>query len=186
MNSQPRIIGNHVYFFRDGEAFTQPAAGTASRTAKPAMSDAGWLEFGSVDKLDIVHDKEEKEIYAPSPSRLELQDVLQNKRKTTIKFDTQNLSPIAYELAFHTKPLTGANGAANQAAYNPGAGEPVKGWLHVEQFGPDSDETPVNTVDLYVYLSLDGDLKFDENVVRVSLAGMKLNSTLNVGALIVG
>ena len=186
MTSKPRIIGNHVYFFRDGENFTQPAAGTASRTAKPNIEDAGWLVFGSVDKLDIVHDKEEKEIYAPAPARLELYDVLQNKRKTSVKFDTQELTPLAYELAFHTKPLTGVNGAANQAAYNPGSGEPVKGWLHIEQFGTESDDTPVNVVDIYVYLSMDGDLKFDENVVRVSMQAIKLSSTLNIGALIAG
>jgi len=191
MQAQPRIVGNHVYFFRDGDPFTVPGAGVASRTAKPGITDAGWIEFGNVNKLDIVHDKEEKEIYAPAPSRLELFDVLQNKRKTSIKFDTQNLTPIAYELAFHTKPLTGAGAnaaaaAANQAAFNPGSGNPIKGWLHVEQFGPDSDVTPINTVDLYVYLALDGDLKFDENVVAVSMQATKLTSTLNVGALIAG
>lgn len=179
MTPKPRIIGNHVYFFRDGDAFTQPEAGAASRTAKPAMNDEGWIEFGKVDKLSVTHDKDEKEIYAPSPSRLELDDVLVNKRKTTIKFDTQELSELCFELAFGSKPADAETGQ-----YNPGAGDPVKGWLHVEQFGADSDTVPVNTVDMYVYLSLAGDLTFDDNAVKTSVQALRLRSTLNTGALI--
>jgi len=179
MTPKPRIIGNHVYFFRDGAAFTAPAAGVASRTAKPAMNDGSWLEFGKVDKLSVAHDKDEKEIYAPSPSRLELDDVLVNKRKTTIKFDTQELSELCFELAFGSKPANPADGQ-----YNPGSGDAVKGWLHIEQFGPDSDVVPVNVVDLYSYLSLSSDLTFDDNVVKTSMQALRLRSTLNTGALI--
>jgi hypothetical protein len=179
MTPKVRIIGNHVYFFRDGLAFTQPAAGIASRTAKPAMNDAGWLEFGKVDKLSLTHDKDEKEIYAPSPSLLELDDVLVNKRKTTIKFDTQELSELCFELAFGSQPADVESGE-----YNPGAGQTIKGWLHIEQFGPDSDVVPVNRVDIYSYLSLSGDLTFDDNAIKTSIQALRLRSTLNAGTLI--
>ncbi len=144
------------------------------------MNDAGWAEFGKVDKLSVTHDKDEKEVYAPSPSRLELDDVLINKRKTTIKFDTQELGDLSFELAFGCKPADAVTGQ-----YNPGSGDVVKGWLHVEQFGADSDVVPVNVVDIYSYLSLSGDLTFDDNVIKTSVQALRLRSTLNTGALIV-
>lgn len=181
MNTAARILGNHVYFFRDGEAITVPAAGVAGRNVKPGAEDPEWIDFGAVNNLGITPETTVDEIYAPSPGALELYDVIENKRKRTIKFDCEELSFLSFELAFHTKPLTTAGGQ-----YNPGAGKTLKGWLKVEQYDhtADDDADPVNVVDLYVFLKLDGDLKCDENHVKTSIQALSLRSSQNSGNLI--
>jgi hypothetical protein len=181
MNTAARILGSHVHFFRDGETFTVPSAGTASRIAKPGAEDPKWIDLGIVNNLGISPESSVDEIYAPSPGTLELYDVIENKRKRVIKFDCEELSFLSFELAFNTKALTAAGGQ-----YNPGAGKLVKGWLKIEQYdqSADADSDPVNVVDQYVHLKLDGDLKCDENHVKTTIQALSLYSTLNSGALI--
>jgi hypothetical protein len=181
MNTAARILGNHVFFFRDGENFTVPAAGTASRTSKPDAEDPKWIDLGVVGNLSITPETSVDEIFAPSPGSLELYDVIENKRKRTVKFDCEELSFLSFELAFHTKPLSTAGGQ-----YNPGAGKTLKGWLKIEQYdqNADDDSDPVNVVDLYVFLKLEGDLTCEENHVKTSIQAMALRSGLNTGNLI--
>ena len=181
MNTAPRILGSHVSFFRDGEAFTDPESGTASRSAKPAADDPKWIDFGVVNNLGVTPESSVDEIYAPSPGTLELYDVIENKRKRTFKFECDELSFLSFELAFHAKPLTVAGGQ-----YAPGTGKLVKGWLKIEQFdqNAEDDSDPVNTVEQYVHLKLDGDFKCDENHVKTSIQALALRSSLNTGTLI--
>ncbi len=181
MNTAARSLGNHVYFFRDGAAYTLPAPGVAGRNSKPDAEDPMWIDFGVVNNLGITPESSVDEIYAPSPGTLELYDVIENKRKRTIKFEADELSFLAFELAFHTKPLSVAGGQ-----YNPGAGKSVKGWLKIEQYDQNSDDgsDPVNVVDVYVFLKLDGDLTCDENHVKTSIQALSLRSSLNSGNLI--
>jgi hypothetical protein len=91
------------------------------------------------------------------------------------------LSFLSFELSFHTKPLTTAGGQ-----YNPGSGKILKGWLKIEQYDQNADDNsePLNVVDLYVHLKLDGDLKADENHVKSSFQALSLRSPLNTGNLI--
>jgi hypothetical protein len=191
MNTAPRILGSHAYFFRDGTDLTVAGTGpdgtaievpaTASRTVKPAVDDTAWLDFGVVNNLGVTPESTVDEIYAPSPGTLELYDVIENKRKRTIKFECEELSFLSFELAFHSKPLSVAGGA-----YNPGSGKTVKGWIRVEQFDQDADDEsdPVNTVTLYCHVKLDGELKADENHVKTSIQLLPLRSSLNAGTLI--
>jgi hypothetical protein len=190
MNTAPRILGNHVYFFRDGADLSVAGIGPsgavatpakAGRSVKPAAEDAAWIEFGVVNSLGIAPESSVEEIYAPSPGTLELYDVVENKRKRTLKFDCEELSFLSFELAFHTKPLSAAGGQ-----YNPGSGKTVKGWLKVEQYDQNSDDDsdPINTVDTYVHLKLDGELKCDENHVKTAIQALALRSALNTGNLI--
>jgi hypothetical protein len=186
MTSTPRIIGNHVFFFREGGTITVPAtdcvAGLCTRTNKPAATDPLYVELAKVDKLVGKHQKDEKIIFAPNPCRLEPVDVLINKRQISIEFDSQELSVLSFELLFGFNPVNMAANGSGQ--YDPNSEGAVKGWLHVEQFGPDSDTVPVNSVDLFVYLSLSGDITFDDNVIKTTMSALKLTSTQNVGKLI--
>lgn len=187
MNAAPRIIGNHAYFFKDGGNITVAAddgseAGASSRTNKPAANDPLYFEIGKIDKLTGKHQKDEKTVFAPNPCRLEPYDVLVNKRQISVEFDTQDLSALVFELLFGFNPANMGDDGSGQ--YNPDTEGAIKGWLHIEQFGPDSDVTPVNSVDLYVYLSLSGDVTFDDNVVKTTISALKLTSSKNTGKLI--
>jgi hypothetical protein len=182
MQTGPRTLGNHAYFFRDGTPFNVPAAGVASRTAKPGADDPGWIDLGVIGNLSITPESSEDEIFAPSPGTLELYEVIENKRKRTIKFDCEELSFLSFELALHTKPQSVAGGQ-----YNPGSGKTVKGWLKVEQYdqSTDDDSDPTNEFDSYVHLKLDGDLKCDDNHVKTGIVAKCLRSNLNTGKLLV-
>jgi hypothetical protein len=181
MITAPRSLGNHAYFFRDSSPFTVPQAGTASRTAKPGADDPAWVDLGVISSLSISPESAEDEIYAPSPGTLELYDVVENKRKRTIKFDCDELSFLSFELAFHTKPQTAAGGP-----YVPGSGPSVKGWLKVEQYDQNTGDNsePTNVFDSYVHMKLDGELKFDEHYVKTGIQARCLRSSLNSGELV--
>lgn len=186
MLSQPRIIGNHVFFYKDGLNITQPAPGSANgasgRTNKPLPIDPLFVELAKCDKLTGKHSKDEKIVFVPNPSRLAPHTVLINKRQITLDFDSQDLSSLTFELLFGFNPVQLAVGGTGQ--YNPDTEGAVTGWLHVEQFGQDSDVTPVNVFDHYVYLSLGGDVSFDDNVIKTSFSSLMLISQFNTGQVI--
>jgi hypothetical protein len=177
MNTAARILGNHAFFFRDGDAFTVPAAGIASRTAKPGADDPVWIDFGVINNVSVSHERSEIEIYTPSPGQLRLYDVLETKRKLGIKFECEEIGALAVELIF------GA-GALNPAStnYNPLAGTVKKGWLKIQQY--DQADQLVNTVDAYVHIKVAGETKFDDSNVKPAVECMVLHSGLNAGSLV--
>ena len=187
MISQPRIIGNHVFFFRDGGIITVPAAdgsaaGASTPTNKPDATDPLYVELAKIEKLVGKHQKDEKIVWTPSPAILVPVDVLINKRQITLDFDSGDLSALSFELLFGFTPTNIGVGGTGQ--YNQNTENAVKGWLHVEQYGQDSNVTPVNVVDQYSYLSLSGDLTFDDNIVKTGFSAMLLTSPKNTGKLI--
>lgn len=177
MQTKPRIIGNHAYFFREGKDFTVPAAGTASRTSKPG-ADNGWADFGVINNVDVTADGDDKEIYTPSPGQLRLYDVLRTKRKLTIKFECEELQLMSFELAFGSQALEADEDAIQ---YNPLKGGEIKGWLKVEQY--DQNDQLVNTVDVYVYLKPSGAMSFNDDVAKTSMEALVLHSNLNSGEI---
>jgi hypothetical protein len=170
------IVGNHAFFFRDGDAFTVPSSGTAARAAKPGAADAGWIDFGIISSLGVTPSKDAKEVYAPTPGQLRLYDVIETKRKLDIKFDTEEMSSLAFEILFGTLPLTGSS-----TQYNPLEGVTKKGWLKIQQYG--QDDALINTLDVYVHLHVTGEVKFDDNIVKAPFEANVLHSTLNTGTL---
>lgn len=177
MQTTPRIIGNHVFFFRDGAAFTSPAAGTASRTAKPDQAETTWVDLGVINNLEVDPQFDEKEIFTPSPGQLRLYDVLQTKRKLNLKWECEELQKLSAELAFGAAAVSGA-GPHN---YNPLAGGVVKGWIRVQQY--DQNDALVNTVEVYVRLKLAAALNFNDDIAKTSMEATVLHSTLNQGTL---
>ena len=175
MNTEARIIGNHGFFFRNGDAFTLPAPGTAGRSAKPGATDTGWVDVGILTEVGIEPQTEERPIFAPAPGRLRKYDVLETKDDLQITLRGEELSPLAIQALFRTAALTAAS-----TQYNPLEGQSLKGWLKVQQY--DQNDQLFNTVDVFVHLKV-GALTFGDDVARVEFAGSVLHSTLNSGAL---
>src|SRR5579885_1036421 len=101
MIQQVEILGAHAWFFRDGDAYTVPAGGNASRTAKPGATDPKWLDFGIVD-IAIAPKMETKEIWRPAPAVKELEDIIAFKRQLDFKVKKQELSALDFEMIFQT------------------------------------------------------------------------------------
>ena len=181
MNTQPRGIGTHTWFFRDGADFTVPAAGTAGRASKPSAEDPAWIDTGVISgvKADPTKGSATVEIWAPAPGRLRLFDEIELKTGMQLDLTFEEMSPLAFELIFGTLPLDG-----NSTQYNPLAGGRLrKGWLHVQQY--DNDDALFNTCDFYIALKVSGQIDFtsdSKNVVVPVSAGV-LHSPLNQGAL---
>lgn len=180
MNLKRQAIGAHAFFFLDATAFTIPAAGTASRTAKPGATDPKWIDLGEGDH-GISPNSKESEFWAPSPGMRALKDIVTTARGLKIKsklFELQNLS---FQMLLGTTTLPSTPLAGGQ--YNPLEGDHrVKGWLKLQQYGPDN--ALLNTLDVYVSGKISGDVQFGENVVDVDIEWDVLFSTLNTGTLV--
>jgi hypothetical protein len=75
-------------------------------------------------------------------------------------------------------PITGAGGQ-----YNPLEGDPViRGWLQVQQYN--QLNVLQNTMDVFVALTVPGDVEFGENPVDINVEADVLFSTLNTGTLV--
>jgi hypothetical protein len=176
MNTAPVILGNHGFFFRDGASFTVPTAGTAGRTSKPGAADTGWIDLGILSEATIQHEREERDIFAPTPGVMRLYDVIETRRQLSINLTAQEMSPLAFELLFGTLALTNAS-----TQYNPLEGATKKGWLKLQQYG--QNDAIFNTVDVFVQLKVSGELSFGDNIVAAKFEARVLHSTLNTGTL---
>lgn len=180
MNTLARAIGNHLWFFRDGSAYTVPSSGTASRTAKPGATDPAWIDCGVTSGLQINPTKGSvSEIWAPSPGKLRLWDEVEIKAGIEITFTCEEMSPLAFEQVVGSLALTGSS-----TQYNPTEGGFLKkGWLHLQQY--DQNDALFNTLQLFANLKANGavDWASDNSHVKVPLRAAILHSTLNSGTL---
>jgi hypothetical protein len=176
MNTGSVILGNHGFFFRDGDSYTVPSSGTAGRASKPGAADTGWVDLGILSEVTIQHEREERDIFAPTPGTLRLYDVIETKRQLKINLSAQEMSPLAWELLFGTLKLTSAS-----TQYNPFEGVTKKGWLKLQQYG--QSDALFNTVDVFVQMKISGDLSFGDNIVAATFEARVLHSTLNTGTL---
>ena len=170
------ILGNHGFFFRDGGSFTVPSSGTAGRSSKPGAADTGWIDLGILSEISVQHQREERDIFAPTPGTLRLYDTIETKRQLNVKLTAQEMSPLAFELLFGTLALTSAS-----TQYNPLEGATKKGWLKIQSYN--QSDAIFNTVDLYVAIKVSGELTFGDNIVSAQFEARVLHSTLNTGTL---
>jgi hypothetical protein len=171
-----RVVGNHIFFFPDGLAFTVPTAGTCGREVKPGAADTAWISCGIIDTAKIKKNSEVVEQYAPLPGARRLYDKVETKRGLKITFNTKELSALAVEHLLGTLALT-----SSSTQYNPLEGVTKKGWLKIQQY--DQSDTIINTVDVFVYLTIERDTEFGEKEVEIEFSADVLHSTLNTGTL---
>lgn len=178
MNQARTLIGAHAFIFPAGLAFTVPAAGTSSRTAKPGSADPDWYDCG-VSDWGISPNNKIEDFYAPAPGRRVLWDRLATSVGAKLKGKLMEMSNVTYQLLLATAalPLTGAGGD-----YTPLSGDPVlRTWLQLQQFN--QANLLINTLDLFVAIELPGDVPFDDKYVDVQVEANVLFSTLNKGTL---
>lgn len=158
-------------------AGTVTQSGTASRTVRPGADDAKWSDLGIIEDLSIDRSQTGDEIYAPNPGKIELYDVIETKVVNGLKFTTAELSAKVYEVLFAAAAFTSETGS-----YTPNAKVTKKFWVEVKQY--DQTDTLINTVYLYCYVSINGDVKFGPAHVTASWECKKLVSSLNAGTLV--
>jgi hypothetical protein len=177
MTTAPRVVGNHAYFFRDGDPFTVPGAGTASRTSLPGAEDPAWIDLGVILDAAVEKSSEEREVWAPNPGRIELHDIVETKRNLVHKFTAQEMSPFMFEVLYGTDALEAAS-----TDYTALEGDTKKGWLMLEQY--DQNDVLINTVFSYVFLKIAGEVSMGDQLVTAPFEARQLISTLNAGTLV--
>jgi hypothetical protein len=157
-------------------AGTITQTGTASRTVRPTSIDANWYDLGIIADLAFDRKQSAVQIFAPNPGRVELYDVIETKLINGIKWTTLELSGKVIEIVMASDVITSDTGS-----YTPGAKLTKKAWVEVIQY--DHGDVLVNTVYLYCYIVVTGDLKAGDKEVDASWEAQKLVSTLNSGLL---
>lgn len=180
MDTNSVIIGSHFWFFREGDAITVPEAGVCAQEVKPGLGegaamDAGWIEMGTVEDFDPTASQEEYKLWKPSPGRLVLKDVLENKQELSGKMVLNDVSALAIETAFRSnQKLAGA-----QKQFNPLGAISRRGWGHW-QFYDQADGLWFN-MDLWIRLRTK--IKFGAEPVKPEVEFFTLYSSLNTATI---
>ena len=173
-------LGKHVWFVRDGDAFTQPAPGVTSRLALPDAADAAWIDLGVIESWeDDYSGGQDLEVWRPSPGHLELYESREIKAKLTHKFTTGEVGPLAHEVFYRAaQKLTEAS-----AQFNPGSGTLRSGWLHQQLYDAQTDAL-VSSYDVYGRIKITGGMDSkDGSIVKPNWEFLKLYSPYNTAGL---
>lgn len=190
MNLASYVLGLHAFWFRDGDTYTVPSAGTAGRSFKPGATDPKWIDFGAITDADADLDETEIEIWAPTPGVQRLWDIIATKPKLKLQFTTEEFGPFHLETLLRTERLDTAStqfnpleGALNQAT--PAVRQYTKrGWLKLQDYSQADPATPTIALDAFVRLKISGGIKIGGGeLVKPQFEAMVLHSTLNTGTL---
>src|SRR5689334_5436137 len=131
------LVGTHMWFFREGDAFVKPAPGLCAAetdlggagNGKPGITpdfDAGWIDVGTVEACELTATQTDHKLWKPSPGRLVLKDLIETQQEMTGKITVNDVSPLAVETMFRTNTKLG--GAQKQ--FVPLGAVSRKGWSH--------------------------------------------------------
>jgi hypothetical protein len=177
LTSGNRVLAAHIAIFFEGVSYTSPSSGTCGRESKPGASDTGWIKIGAVTDFAVTHDKTEIEIMKPVPGRRVRYDMIHTDQKLDLSFTVDEMRAEMVELLFGSLAL---NSSSTQ--YNPLEGAEKRCWLKV-QFYDQTSTSPVNTVDLFAILSIDGEVTANNQLHTFPVAAKVLHSTLNTGTI---
>src|SRR5690606_12491212 len=167
------------FFVPEGAAFTVPSAGTSSRTAKPGAADTSWLDVG-VSDWTFTPQNTIEDFLAPAPGIRVLWDKITTKKGLKLKGKFMEMSNLTWKLILQAAAAFPTSGVGGQ--YNPLAGDPViRGWLQLQHYN--QANVLINTMDVWVAMTVPGDVAFADRSVDVDVEADVLFSTLNSGSL---
>ena len=190
--TQSTALGKQAFFFREGDNITIPAAGSnagaASRTNRPDATDPLYQQLQTVDdwEWDIKTMGDEK-VYAPSPGRMQLFDIVEKGAEAMVKFSTNQIQGLSVEVFYRTYSAAGGGNKITSAGgvFVPLACKPQRGWLHTELY--DNDNNFALSLDVYGLLRITGGIaskegailrpKFEFNMLYSALAAALANNS---------
>lgn len=176
-------LGKHAYFFREGDAITVPATGSAAGAAtssnQPAASDPAYINLGPILSWeDDFKSGKTEEVWGPSPGKLQLLDEIDLKVMQKAKFDTEQVTALALEVFYRTSTkLTTAS-----VQFNPNNAPTRRGWLHTELY--DQNNNFFGAMDLWGRIRVTGGvLGKDGGLMKPTFEMTVYFSALNVAVL---
>lgn len=166
MQAQPSVIttGDFLYFAPGGQAFTLPAAGTVSATAKPDATDPIWTTFalGTVKKpATDKYEGKAVEIKSPMPGTgiIVTKQIVRPERGLSMEVEMNELSRLSLA-GFYKSPLI----AIADTSFYPLSGDGTfQGWLKRQRY--DASNGLYVTDDWWVDLDVSDLAIEDGNVV---------------------
>ena len=117
---------------------------------------------------------------APAPGCRVLWDKVVTSKGLKLKGTLMEMQNFEWQLLLSTLALPKSPAAGGQ--YNPLEGEPlIRGWLQLQQYNQANEL--INTMDVFVAMTVPGDVAFGPNPVDVAVECDVLFSTLNTGQL---
>lgn len=178
--------GNHFYVALEGTAYAAGAAGsvltgagTSGRTNKPAAADPSWHYGGIVSSLSVEPQREEREVFAPSPGPLRLHDVIESKRQLNFTFTCEQMSRLVLILLYGAD--ANLMGDA-QVQFNPLEGRTIRAWCKIQQYAQDDDQWLVT--DVFAHLKVASAVAMGDEVVKADIVARTLNSGLNTSTIV--
>jgi hypothetical protein len=172
-----RVIYGHLYFFRDGVAYTDPTSGTSGRESKPGSNDTGWIDLGVNENIQPDSTQSGEDVLMKgTPGMRREYDVIAISRILNIRFQLQELSALAYEQIFRTEALSSAS-----SQFNPLEGGQLKGWLLIQPY--DQNDQALGPITVYGRLQVTSPPTFGAARTTIDMEHKVLHSTLNSGTL---
>ena len=183
-NSTPTVIqtGDFLYFAPAGSAFTIPAAGTVSATAKPGAADSIWTTFGLGTVKKPTQDKVDAkgiDIKAPMPGTgvIVTVNVVRPERSLKMMVEMNELSRLALA-GFYVSNFI----QLTDTSFSPlGGSGSLQGWLKRQRYDAQNGVYVIDDwwVDLFVT-----DLATDEaNIIHPKFEFTWLYSALAGSAI---
>jgi hypothetical protein len=169
MTQAPTITGTHVKFFRDGDAFSVPIAGTADDSHAPGDEDGGWIDFGPIVDTGCEFLSESKDVFGAKPNggKLVLHDVVETKIGFARSFIAQELSPFIIERLYGTGSLDELS-----EDYEALSGITCRGWLLAHRY--DQGDVLIAREKAFVHLKIDGAVSFAAELVTIPFKSVQL------------
>ncbi|HEX3855965.1 MAG TPA: hypothetical protein VHY30_01570 [Verrucomicrobiae bacterium] len=174
--------GQHAWFFRAGDAITVAAAGgsvngAATNSNKPDPSDPLYIWLGQMNDWEDDIKGSDIEIWGPSPGRMQLTNIIENKVKAMSKFTTQQMGALAAEIFYRNQ----AEMTSATAQFNKLSGTARQGWLHMQRY--DQNNAVWLTEDQWCILRITGGVKSKEGaIIEPTWEAITLYSLLNSSA----
>jgi hypothetical protein len=177
--------GNHFFVCLEGTSYAAGApgsqdlgAGVSGRTNKPAAADPSWQYGGIVSSLSVEPQREEREVFAPSPGPLRLHDVIESKRQLNFTFTCEQMTRLVLVLLYGADPNLMGDA---QVQFNPLEGKTVRAWVKIQQY--DQNENQWLVTDVFAHLKIASAVTMGETV-KADIVARTLNSALNTSTLV--
>lgn len=169
-------LTSHAWFFKEGAAFTSPAAGNVAIDAWPDAAEATWPDkfIGDIEAFEDTKNVEKVEVRKPRVGQLVRKDIIHIFQSLDFKLTTNSLKRIAFQIMYGSAiDLDEATGD-----FVPLAAAPPKGLLKLQRYTQENEL--VFAADLWVRLDVTGGMKGGgSDVTKPEFMATLLDSSLN-------
>jgi hypothetical protein len=169
-------LGSHLWFFKEGAAFTSPGAGVVAVADWPDAAEATWSEkfIGDTEGFEDTKNIEEVEVRKPSPGALVRKDIITMFQSLEFKATTNSLRRIAFEIMYGSAVAL----TEEEGTFVPLAATPPKGLLKIQRYTHENEL--VFAADLWVRAKLTGGMRGgNSEIIKPEFTFLLLDSTLN-------